>query len=536
MQSSEPADPRLQRLQSLPDTPPRTDAAQGGDDPRLQRLQQLPGDTKPQKTEGAPQDRQTFPERLWEGIKAFGTGAARGGRDVLEAGAQIGARMGSEFPGDVKPGELTPRVDQAVRQSGAAYQQNPLVQNNPMTAGAGRIGGNIAATSPLMLMPGGAAASGLRSGAGLIGRGAASGALGGAAQPVTGDDFWNEKFKQVASGAAVGGALPAVGGALSPHLPSPDRITQGVSRAFRPIANFFTGAEERTKEGFARTFGRQVLEPIGGEVNGRLSGWELNRAVEDQIDAAYDRVLPNISVSYQGLTTSSRGLDAAKAALSTDEMKNYQQIIDHAIPKDFATRGAPLSGQEFREARTMIARQGYKWLGTNKEDIGEALVRTAEHMTDVVGQENPVYAAPLKAAGESYKLWLRMAAAASSGATAGGKFGPAEALRVIRTQDPTQSAFATGRSVLQGFSQAAHQALGGDRSYRIQDLFHLFARHGLPAQLYLALVGPAARAAKTASPYAAPALGATGASREIGRRATGEDAPEREPFVSTVGP
>src|SRR5262249_44727833 len=158
------------------------------------------------------------------------------------------------------------------------------------------------------------------------------------------------------------------------------------------------------------------------------------------------------------------------------------------------------TGQEFREARTAIANQGYKWLGTNKGDMGEALVQYARHMTDAVIQENPQFAPTLQAAGESYKMWMRMAGAAR-GATKGGKFDPADLLRAIKSQDPSTTGFARGDGVLQGYAQAAHVAMGGDKSTSLKDLVHIFSRHGLPSEVARGLVAPAGRAAKEASPY-----------------------------------
>ena len=59
-----------------------------------------------------------------------------------------------------------------------------------------------------------------------VGYGAATGAAGGALQPVTngGNDFWSDKGKQVATGAAVGGAIAPVAGAVG-RMVSPKAST-----------------------------------------------------------------------------------------------------------------------------------------------------------------------------------------------------------------------------------------------------------------------------------------------------------------------
>jgi hypothetical protein len=520
------------RLSKLTGSPASPDVGAPDRDKLWESLQKMAASPKQKE-----QPSTDIGSSLWEGLKQ---GVTETGQGV----AQLAARMPTMLPGaEAGRQRMQQNIDQSAQQGQQRFAQNPAVQAHPNFAEAGRIGGNMAATAPLAAVPGGAMGAmgrGLPSAAGLIARGAGAGAAGAATQPATSPDFWGEKFKQVGMGAAAGAALPAAGGMLSPHLPSPDVITSGVSRAFRPLMNFLTGAEERTIEGFDRTFARQVLEPIGGNIQGRPSGWKLNQAVEDQISKAYDGILPNIQVSYQGLSTPSQGMTRALATLNADEAKVYGKVVETALPEDLATRGSPLTGEEFRKARTAISGQAYKWFGTNKQDIGEALIETARHMTDVVSQENPQYAAPLQAAGEAYKLWMRMAAAAESSATSGGKFSPADALRAIKTQEPSGTGFATGDSVLQGYAQAAHQALGGDKTATIRDLVNVFARRGLPAQLYEQLAGPAGRGAKAATPYAAPAAGAFAGRQEDRqqppRRSSLTEAPDRDPHVSVSGP
>lgn len=460
---------------------------------------------------------------LWEGLK-------QGGTETLQGVEQLASKMPTMLPG-AQAGQqrMQQDIDQRIQQSAQGYQQNPAVQAHPMVAGAGRIGGNIAATAPMMAMPGGLAGAAGRTGAGLMTRGAAAGAAGAATQPATSPDFWGEKMRQVAGGGAVGAALPGLGGMMSPRLPNPETITSGISRAFRPLSNFLMGAEERTKEGFDRTIARQVLEPIGGNIEGRASGFKLNDQVKDQIDSAYDRVLPKIQLSENGFRAPNKRRDDSLAALLPEEAKVYTSVVDRALPNDLTLKGY-MTGPEFREARTRIAEQGYKFLGTNKHDIGEALVQTANHMTDAVVKENGVYGADLQKAGEAYKLWMRMAAAASKPG-AGGKFSPKDMLEAIGRQE-SDSKIATGEGVLQGYSQAAHVAMGGDKRMSMADLMHIFARHGLPADMYRSVAGPAGRLGKAATPYAAPGMGAVEGRRED----TLSIAPDRDPHVSTVGP
>ena len=133
------------------------------------------------------------------------------------------------------PAARAQAIDQAAQQREQRYQQDPQRMAHPWASGIGRVGGNVAATAPLMAMPGGAATI-----PGRLGMSAVAGGLAGMTQPVTGGgNFWAEKAKQGVGGAvggAAGGALgEIVGSTLGKAIAgnTTQAIDQALTKSFR---------------------------------------------------------------------------------------------------------------------------------------------------------------------------------------------------------------------------------------------------------------------------------------------------------------
>lgn|SRR5215472_480255 len=473
-------------------------------------------------------DQQPQPQKQPSSMDAVWQGLLRGGRDLLEGGAQIGARMGADEGGAAfaSPAELAQRpqqIQQAMRGSEAAFQADPSVRAHPMLAGAGRIGGNVAGTLPLAAVPGlGAAGVGARSVAGMIGRGAALGATGAAMQPATSGDYWGEKAKQVGFGMAAGGALPAAGSALAPRLLSSAvgnamSDPRGIQRAFRPLWNFVSGAEERTNAGFDRTIARQVLDPIGGDVPRNLSGHRLDNYVEDRLSDAYDRVLPKLSISREGVINAASEdtqdmvakLDPVMGAKFERTMKTdlIKPLTDHEI----------IPGEVYKKIERKLGYEGARYAGSadpTHQEYGHAVLHTLSDIKEALATENPQFAPELRRANEAWRMWTRMRSAAS-GATKGGEFTPDDLLRSIRRQEG-ESAFVRGDAALQGYSRAASEMMS--RKITPAAALDVFSRHGLPQTLLREGAGGLGRSAKAATPYAAAPLGAEAEKVRVGDR------------------
>jgi hypothetical protein len=417
-------------------------------------------------------------------------------------------------------------AEQAAQRGEQQYRASPETRAHPIASDIGRIAGEIA---PTLAIPGGGAARlaagvarGLPSAAGMIGRGAALGAAGGAAQPVAppqgqpagqampSADYWGRKWKDLAVGAGLGAALPAAGSAIAPRLPQVfdggTRIAQGVARAFRPMGDFATGVEERTVNGFDRTIARQVLDPIKGQVPRNLTGHDLLDHTGGAIGDVYNRVLPQTHLPLAAAQTPSANLTKTIRELAPEDRNRLNDIIQTRLwdrfPGQGAVPNAVLSGTEWQAARHDLGERARRFLGTNNDDLGQALLDGIAHLDAALVKPTPQIAEELGNANNAWRLFVRMQQAA--GTKADGRFTPNDLWSAVRGQERGDRALATGDAPLQGYAQAGMRAL--NRSTSPADLLHVFSKFGLPMEVARNL-GPLGRGAKAASPGVAAPLG-----------------------------
>jgi hypothetical protein len=146
--------------------------------------------------------------------------------------------------GHIVPGAignwLTNDANQGLARLNAQYA--PYEAANPISAGAGNIGGQIAGTAPAMMIGPEYAGLGL---AGRLGLGAAQGAAGAAMMPTSDQNFWTNKAEQVGLGGLLGGATPlatagagALGrglwGAVQPLVQPTQFVGRGLAGAMEP--------------------------------------------------------------------------------------------------------------------------------------------------------------------------------------------------------------------------------------------------------------------------------------------------------------
>ena len=133
--------------------------------------------------------------------------------------ASLGAGLGHGFGetvlgvqqalGHIVPGTIGDWLTNDAAQGRARLdaQYAPYEQANPISAGAGNIGGQIVGTAPAMAIGPEYAGLGL---AGRLGVGAAQGAASAAMMPTSDQNFWTNKAQQVGLGGLLGGATPLV--------------------------------------------------------------------------------------------------------------------------------------------------------------------------------------------------------------------------------------------------------------------------------------------------------------------------------------
>lgn len=394
-------------------------------------------------------------------------------------------------------------VDQQLREEEQAFQQKRGEQGGKFDGY--RLAGNV--LSPANLAVSGKAMQlGARGAqlAGLTGLGAraASGAITGAAAgsmaaPVQGkdEDFWAEKAKQAALGAAFGGAAPVVGAAasriVSPRASTNPQLRALTDRGVQPtVGQALGGMANRIEE-------KATMIPIAGDmIAARRAGaqQQFNTAAINEALEPLRAVQPQLGrVEGAGFGA----VDDAHQAISSAYQQAKQQIghvrLDNQFYQDVAqlrqlTTGlTPPFQQRFdrllRDTVQSRSRQGVMTAETFKRvdaDLGEMAARFGKSPTaagkefgDAVQQlqgllnqqgyrSNPQAQTLLDAADGAFARLVRIEDAAKRAGNQSGQFTPGQLNQAVRSADRSArgNQFARGQALMQDLSDAGQSVLG----------------------------------------------------------------------------
>ena len=341
-----------------------------------------------------------------------------------------------------------------------------------------RMAGNIAMTAPV-----GGAASMPASFAGRVGIGALQGAGFAALQPVTEGDFAEEKARQIGTGAVVGGVMaPVVGAAarlISPKASVNPDVKALQQAGVRPtigqalggpaarleekmqslpiMGDAITAAHGRGVEQLNRAVLNRAIAPIGGKVT--ETGQEGLRQVRTQLSAAYDNLLPKMSVNTldNSFVSNVANLRSMVSSLPAKESKQFDDLLMREIEGRIAPNGV-LSANNLKQAQAAIREKSITFSKSNdayQSELGKAFRQLGDELKTLVERSNPQYAKELNAINKGWSVYER-AKLASQYANAE-KFTPAQLQRAVKSQDITKGkrAFTEGRAPLQDLSGAA---------------------------------------------------------------------------------
>lgn len=440
-----------------------------------------------QKPATAEQKQQaSIPRRILQGM-----------RDPVDAGAQLLTKMLPEsvvnagnaannwlaentgLVGALPPGG----VDQQIREGEQQYQESRAATGNAGVDWA-RLGGNIA--SPMNL----AIASKVPVGASLLGRvgtGAAGGGIMGALSPVTEGDFAKEKAKQVGLGAAVGGALPLVTGAVSrmvspkssPQVqslldegvtPTPGQILGGGWQATEDkltsvpiLGDAISSARRKGLDEFNRAGYKRSLDAIGGTVPKEV-GREGVAAVDDQISKAYNNLLPKVTFQADNTFAADiNKLSSMASALPEDQANRFEKILRTQVIGKLGPRGT-MDGETMKGVESELGRLARGLMGDasfDNRELGKAVGEIQSAMRSSLSRTNPAHADELKAINTAFANFARVRDAASRQGSLEGKFTPGQLSAAVRSGDKSvgHKAFAKGDALLQDLSDAGKGVL-----------------------------------------------------------------------------
>lgn len=424
----------------------------------------------------------------------------RGMRDPIDAGAQM---LTNALPaGVVNAGNrfnnwladktgLVARlpaggVNQQIAQSESEYQQARKAVGQDGADWA-RMGGNLITTLPVGMAAPASAGLGAR-----MAYGAATGAAGGALQPVTngGDNFWAEKGKQTATGAAVGGALAPIAGAvgrvISPKASTNPQlamlrdsgVTPTVGQALGGAANkaeekltsvpivgdMIARARGKSIDSFNNAAINRATAPIGVRVNG--SGQQAVREAGDALSNAYDDVLGSIKgVSFDNQFSSDLGqLKQMTSGLVPDMQRKFDKLLQDKVMSRMSPSGG-LAPETYKAIDSELKQEAARWSKSamaSESELGDAISQLHSLLNQQMRRSNPDVADKLAKIDQGWANLVRIEGAAKAGKNAEGVFTPGQLNQAISAADQStrKRAVARGTALMQDLGNAGQSVIG----------------------------------------------------------------------------
>lgn len=411
-----------------------------------------------------------------------------GGAQLLPRGLSYATSLGGARPNPVSRffEEEARRVDEMVRAEEAAYQQQRAARGD-MGFDFPRLGGNI--VSPANLVPAASAAATFTRATPVV-KAAIGGAVGGAMQPVTGEDFAGAKTEQIALGGAFGAGGEKVVGAggrmLNPLVTKAEQTMRDLgitpttgqtlgkgAKSLEEFAQYMPlvgtavqDARQRTLFQFNKGVINNALKPIKGKLPEDVIGRDAIEYATQQVSDAYDDVLGKIKFTLD-FNTSSNILGALNKAklLSPDQRQAAVDYVNDIALAKFS--GKPLTGQEYKAIESDLRKKASRLMSSTTEserEIGDALFGVLSEFKKSLYNQNPKLTPQLRRVDSAYgDLSAVKVAAANSGAV-NGVFTPKQFATAVRQGDKTlnKSAYAKGSARSQRLSDSALQVLGDE--------------------------------------------------------------------------
>ncbi|MBH9642337.1 transglycosylase SLT domain-containing protein [Burkholderia vietnamiensis] len=368
-------------------------------------------------------------------IAAFGAGLGHGfGSTVLGAQQLLGKGL-QQFDATKGAGDwLVSDATQGAKNLDADYAG--YQQTNPVAAGAGNIGGQVA---PALLLPGGQAQiARIGSGVGRLAArsavGAAQGSVMGATQPVVNDgqDFAQQKLSQIGAGAA-GGALGAPVGAAIGRVLAPvgsaavtalrnAGITPTIGQMLGPVAsnleqkatslplagNLINSGRQQAVQQFNRAVGNDALAPIGETLpNNVRAGADMVQHVQQTIGQRYQDIARNGRVVMDAplqkdIATLQAGIAQDAPALAG----RFNNIVNNQLT---GKNGGNLTGDQWASTRSMINQQIRNHSGFNASSDDRVMADYLQQLQDSITSNAEHYSAQSvqQQLGQANAAWAR---------------------------------------------------------------------------------------------------------------------------------
>ena len=380
--------------------------------------------------------------------------------------------------------EEAQRVDEMVRQEQAAYLQNRAATGES-GFDWGRLGGNV--FNPANIIPA-ARAAGLFTRAAPVTRAVIGGAVSGSMQPVTGDDFAEEKAKQIALGGALGAGgqvvFSALGRAANPLISKAEQTMRDLgvvpttgqtlgkgAKSLEEFAQYMPLIGPAIRDARQRTlfdFNKGVINSALGRVKDKLPENVIGRDAIDyatgQISNAYDDVLSKMKFELD-FNTSSNILSALNKAklLSPEQRQSAIDYVNEIALTKFS--GRQLTGAEYKAIESDLRKKAGNLMASqtaSEREVGDALFGVLSEFKKSLYNQNPKLTPSLRRVDAAYADMAAIKLAAANSGAVNGVFTPKQFATAVRQNDKTlnKSAYAKGTARSQQISDSAMQVLG----------------------------------------------------------------------------
>lgn len=426
-------------------------------------------------------------------------------RDTFGAGGNLrGSAIGGVMQGMANPVVgaiqlgahalgLGDKVDPTIASKDAEYQS--------ARAAAGRSGfdaaqlaGEVLSPANLALGMAGRVAAAPTMGSKIM-TGAATGAAAGALTPIASgedqQDFWTNKGKQVATGAAVGGALPpvvaGVGRVVSPNASVNDTVkklidagirltpgqalgglaarTEDKARSFFGLGDAITAAQKRGEADLniaAINGGLELVGPMAQMPSRVLRpGHDSIAQLRTTAQKAYDNLVPHLHADLND-TQFYSNINLLRNHIAHMPQQE-QDAINHIIDREVGHRMDPagrLVGTDLQDALAAVRDHASSFGRSSSKyerDAGEVLKAFQSELRDLLERTNPQYANEFAKINTAYRVLKTIDRAASSVASPEGVFTPSQFHSAVKAGDFSKDkrAFSEGGAFLQNLSGPA---------------------------------------------------------------------------------
>lgn len=375
-------------------------------------------------------------------------------------------------------------VDQQVKQDESAYQQD---RGKDAGFDGYRVLGNIVNPANIAI---GAKIPLAASLLGRIGVGAGVGAASAALNPTTGDDYWTDKSKQIATGAAFGGFTPAITGAIgrivSPRLSTNANLQLLENEGIRPtigqtLGGWANRAEEKAmslpivgdaiasargsaREQFNQAAINRAVAPIGKTVNetgqagiekaGNLLSQHYNDAINAVKVVRFDSQFANDAGQLRTMAQS----------LEPTLRNRFNAMFDETLQSRMSANGSML-GATYKQVDSKLGQEAAKFSKSADpfhKELGDAYAQLQSLLKQQAARSNPAFSDAIKQADAGWANLVRVEGAGKAALNTEGVFTPGQLNAAIRQADSSTRgrAVARGTALMQDLGNAGQQVLG----------------------------------------------------------------------------